>query len=301
MAGELQAHFATGAALYAVLLNENAQPWNGTTFDATPTTAEWASYVVALTEWSTTGLYRATMPAGIVTPGTYQVLVYKRLGGVGTEAPTDPVVWSGELAWSGSAVVGLEDVPSAAAVADAVWDEALSGHTAAGSAGKALADAGGGGVDYDAMIAALAAAGYTVVDTDSVSTTVVSKRRGDLWTVGFTDLGALGTWTKLWLTIKSGHSDADASATVQILLTNPSADTDGLQRLNGAAATPAQGGLVVDDSASGDITATIAAVATAQLAPGLYYFDVQILRAAGTTTLAEGTWTVRPDATRATS
>ena len=143
MAGELQAHFATGAALYAVLLNESSQPWNGATFDATPTTGEWASYVVALTEWSTTGLYRVTMPAGIVTPGTYQVLVYKRLGGAGTEAPTDPVVWSAELAWSGSAVVGLEDVPSAATVADAVWDEALSGHSTSGTTGAALSAAAG--------------------------------------------------------------------------------------------------------------------------------------------------------------
>ncbi len=32
-------------------------------------------------------------------------------------------------------------VPSAGAIADAVWDEALSGHVAAGSAGKALSDA----------------------------------------------------------------------------------------------------------------------------------------------------------------
>ena len=32
------------------------------------------------------------------------------------------------------------DIPSAATIADAVWDEALSGHTTAGSGGKALAD-----------------------------------------------------------------------------------------------------------------------------------------------------------------
>jgi hypothetical protein len=42
-------------------------------------------------------------------------------------------------------VINLFDanaVPSASAVADAVWDEALSGHTTAGSAGKALSDVG---------------------------------------------------------------------------------------------------------------------------------------------------------------
>jgi hypothetical protein len=35
--------------------------------------------------------------------------------------------------------------PTSADIADAVWDEALSGHTTAGSAGKALADAGSAG------------------------------------------------------------------------------------------------------------------------------------------------------------
>ena len=37
--------------------------------------------------------------------------------------------------------------PTAAAVADAVWDEALSGHLTAGSAGDSLNDAGGSGAD----------------------------------------------------------------------------------------------------------------------------------------------------------
>lgn len=36
-------------------------------------------------------------------------------------------------------------IPSASAVADAVWDEATSGHTTAGTTGKALADAGSAG------------------------------------------------------------------------------------------------------------------------------------------------------------
>lgn len=45
-------------------------------------------------------------------------------------------------------------VPAAGAVADAVWDEALSGHVTAGSAGKALGDAGS--VDVDAGDVAVA-------------------------------------------------------------------------------------------------------------------------------------------------
>lgn len=32
------------------------------------------------------------------------------------------------------------NIPTAAEIADAVWDEALSGHTTAGTAGKTLSD-----------------------------------------------------------------------------------------------------------------------------------------------------------------
>ena len=42
--------------------------------------------------------------------------------------------------------------PTSADIADAVWDEALSGHTTAGSAGKALADAGSAGDPWSAAV-----------------------------------------------------------------------------------------------------------------------------------------------------
>lgn len=157
--------------------------------------------------------------------------------------------------------------------------------------------------DIAADVAAeLGGMGYTVADTDSVSTTTISKRRGDVWTITLLDLGAFGTWTKLWFTVKSDPlNDTDANSIIQILLTNPGAGTDGLQRLNAAAATAAQGSIVVDDSATGDITVTIAAAASAQVVPGVYSFDVQILRAAGSTTMAEGSFTVRRDVTFAVS
>lgn len=44
------------------------------------------------------------------------------------------------------------DIPTAAAVADAVWDEALAGHTTAGSAGKALSDAGTAGDPWSTAV-----------------------------------------------------------------------------------------------------------------------------------------------------
>jgi cell division protein ZapA (FtsZ GTPase activity inhibitor) len=41
------------------------------------------------------------------------------------------------------------DIPSAATIADAVWDEAIAAHAASGSTGAALSDAGGGGTGGD--------------------------------------------------------------------------------------------------------------------------------------------------------
>lgn len=56
----------------------------------------------------------------------------------GTEIAT--AVWA-----SGTRTLTSSSDPTAAAIADAVWDEALSGHLSAGSTGEALDGAGGGG------------------------------------------------------------------------------------------------------------------------------------------------------------
>jgi hypothetical protein len=49
--------------------------------------------------------------------------------------------------------------PTSADIADAVWDEALSGHTTAGSAGKALADAGSAGDPWSTAVPGAYSAG----------------------------------------------------------------------------------------------------------------------------------------------
>lgn len=65
----------------------------------------------------------------------------------------------------------VDDVPTAAENADAVWDEAIAGHAAAGSTGEALSDAGGAGTPptvgeiadavWDELIAGHAGVGST--------------------------------------------------------------------------------------------------------------------------------------------
>lgn len=103
MAGELQATYATGSTLYAILRNTTGAVYNGSTFDATPTTGEWTGYDIALAEDGSTGLYRGAMPA--VATGAYAFEV--RLQAGGSPAATDRVVGQGRILWSGS--VDAED------------------------------------------------------------------------------------------------------------------------------------------------------------------------------------------------
>lgn len=52
----------------------------------------------------------------------------------------DPGIFTMAVGDTIDIIASVGNAPSAASVADAVWDEALSGHTTAGSAGKSLAD-----------------------------------------------------------------------------------------------------------------------------------------------------------------
>ena len=74
--------------------------------------------------------------------------------------------------------------PAASAIADAVWDEALSGHTGAGSAGLALATASSGGVDPSVLADAIwdeALSGHSTAGT-------TGKKLTDLVNADLTDL-----------------------------------------------------------------------------------------------------------------
>lgn len=109
MAGELSAHFATGQVLYARLFDlATGLVWDGADFVA-PDDADWADYVIAMDEDADSGDYRGDMPA--VGAGYYQYLTHLQLGGF--EAAGDPVVWTGEVQWDGSAVLPLSSIPAA--------------------------------------------------------------------------------------------------------------------------------------------------------------------------------------------
>lgn len=180
---------------------------------------------------------------------------------------------------------------AAGEIADAVWDEALAGHTAAGSTGKQLSDAGAAGDPWAAAVRTLTQSAASVAAAVSGSKIVVM--RGDTWTMALTGLGNIASRSKLWFTARGRKDDPDSASLLQI------EETAGLLYLSGRPGTPTDGSLVVNDETAGNITITVkpndAGIASA-------YYDVQMLTVLGTVqTLTTGTFEVVADVTRAIS
>ena len=183
-----------------------------------------------------------------------------------------------------------------AEIADAVWDEALAGHAVSGSAGKTLDD-----IDVSGTAAAVWASATRTLTQSAASVTAtvsgsdITCTRGDSLSASLTDVGALTGYSKIYFTVKRDHDDADAVSIIQI------EKTAGLKYIDGGAATTAaNGSITISDEATGDITVALDEAETAKLDPGVYFYDVQIVRSAGTvSTLTEGIFTVSADVTRA--
>jgi len=136
--------------------------------------------------------------------------------------------------------------------------------------------------------------------TAAVTGSTLSITAAATYSATLTGLTVPATWTKCWLTIKEDDSHTDAQSIVQIVVSEPAAETDGLLYLNKASGTLAQGSLTVDQP-NGTVTITITDEATAQLgrASSLSY-DVKVLTSTGTTdVLTEGSAVVSLTETRA--
>lgn len=115
MASEIQLAYGTsGRTLYAVVRSTTGTVWNGAAFVAY-NGANWTTYAVTMTEQGASGYYTGDFPA--VAGGVYDVEVRDRAGV--TAATTDALAGSGDLQWSGTAVLSVYD--SIALVAAAVW------------------------------------------------------------------------------------------------------------------------------------------------------------------------------------
>jgi hypothetical protein len=188
-----------------------------------------------------------------------------------------PALWA-VPAWVANVDAAVTSrAPSATALTTATWTNAKAVFVDAAISSRAT----------PVQIAAQVAAALTG--------TALTITRGDSLSVAFTGLGNISARTKLHFTVKLYPSKTDAESIIQI------EETAGLLYLNGAASTtPTAGDITIVDAATGAITVTLTAAATATLTPasGLLY-DVQMESATAVTTLTAGTCTVVGDVTRA--
>jgi len=179
--------------------------------------------------------------------------------------------------------------PTAAANADAVWDEATSGHVASGSFGLwasglvvAITAALTAGTAYLAAIAAAVWAYATRTLTQSaasvtaaVSGSALSITAYATYTATLTGLTIPADWLIVWLTAKLSDDDTDANSVFQLKASNPAAVlVDGLAYLNQAAGTLSGGSLTVSQAA-GTIAVALTSTTTAALTPQVLTYDVK--------------------------
>jgi hypothetical protein len=120
----------------------------------------------------------------------------------------------------------------------------------------------------------------------------------------FSSLSAITSgWTKMILTIKAAKTDVDIAAKLQVVVTKAALSTDGVLKLNGAAATEAQrvlGSLSVDQpnaritfSLKDDLTALMSNPTT-----GSWYYDIKEINSTGSILVKTGLVTIENPVTR---
>ncbi len=94
---------ATGLTVYAHVINQSGNYWNGTAFEAY-TAGNYANYGTSLTENGSSGVYVGSFPTGITISGNYSVVYYSQAGGSPAQG-TDTVIGSDTINWNGITTV----------------------------------------------------------------------------------------------------------------------------------------------------------------------------------------------------
>lgn len=83
--------YTSGVTLYAVLIDaDSGKFWNGSAFE-NYNAAHWSTYAVALTEFTSSGIYSATRPAGVAGFLTIEA-VYLQAGGTPATGDAPPTI-----------------------------------------------------------------------------------------------------------------------------------------------------------------------------------------------------------------
>ena len=168
--------------------------------------------------------------------------------------------------------------PDAATIASNLLGSDTSGYDP-GSVGAALEATGSLGDPWAAPVRTLTSTAASVMAAVTGSSLAITGSAG--FSATLTGLTIPATWTAIVFSLKTNLDHTDARSIVQIRESNPGVGSDGLQYLNGAVATAAQGSLTVNQSA-GTVAIALTAAATVQLVAqsGLVY-DLKLFRSDG--------------------
>lgn len=198
------AHASTGAATDADSTPLATLYVNGAASAATVTVTKIA-----------TGVYKAAVTLPTVTAGDVVSLrVAATVSGVAGEG----VVWQ-EVADT-ERVSDLND-PTAASVADAVWDEAVAGHAGVGSTGAALSAAGGSGDPWGTALPGAYGAGTAGALLGALSLAGIAAAVWNRLTTALTVAGSVGSW----LLAKLGLISSSTTVTVASPVTGDTVTT----------------------------------------------------------------------------
>ena len=181
-----------------------------------------------------------------------------------------------------------ETIPTAAAIATAVW---AAGTRTLTSFGTLVGDI------WSYVTRTLTQSGAQVAATVSGST--ISLKSYTTWTINLTGLGDVSDRTKLYFTAKRDlDRDVDSEAVLQVLASNPAnEDADGLLYIDGAAGDSTKASITVTDEVTGAITVTVDELVTGIPARTVKY-DVKKITTTTAVTLIEGTFRVGAPSTR---
>lgn len=129
--------------------------------------------------------------------------------------------------------------------------------------------------------------------TAAVSGSDIAVNSYTTWTIALTNMGSIADRTKLYFTAKGDpENDPDTAAIVQV------EETAGLQYINGAVGTPANGSIAVTNAALGNITVTVNANSTG-FGKKQAWYGVKKVTLTGVVLMCEGWFTIDAPSPRA--
>lgn len=232
MASEIQlAYGVSGRFFYAVVRSTQGEVWNVSFSQLEAYNgSNWPDYAVPLTEQGTSGYYVGDFPAFLVVAGVYAVEVRSRSSALATPNLADPLVGTGSIEWSGTAVVPLSSRSSSAELANAILmgndygngELVASVQSVTGAVGSVTGSVGGdivgnlGGKVLGGGAATIAGTGVRAVDSAGNAIPTAAQVATAVLAAGDVDGFTLEQTLKLCLSALAGKLSGATTTTITI-------------------------------------------------------------------------------------